>query len=589
MVYPRAIAALSKRYRFRGLGGASAGAMAAAAAAAAELGRQTGHAEAFEALALVSEDVAKQDFILGLFPPQAKARPLVRAGMAWRRLVRGRGWGRLPLAAAGLFATLYARVLAIWVGWGLGLLLVAAGMWPTVHFIRSESGPGVWWAVLVLLIAVGLGTAVGLTGGVIWHLSGLMRWLNKGAESHFGLSTGREAGWGLVDWLDCLYQELAGRPQGTAEDLITFGDLAEQQVDLRMVTTRLDAGHPIILSASATDGRGRRASPVVFSAVELERLFAPHVVAHLVAHAGTLAPISLPPGYHRLSLGATLPVVVAVRMSLSFPVLLSAVPLYTISDEAFAHARTTGEGQIAVEQLHRVWFSDGGIAANMPVSLFDDWLPSRPTLGITLRDGRPQGGDDGVRLLQPGERVDARPAPRAIHSLWDFIASVVDSARSYRDNDQSAMASYRERIVQVYLSSNEGGLNLDMQPQVVRELAARGGRAGGILANDFDFRQHQWVRLRLLLGHLEENLGRLWVDLDPELGFEAWVDQLLSEQLAFRESDAAWYRPGNEAWLAEARTRLEPLYALMQAWSEAGHFEPGRPEPYGVMRVASEL
>ena len=53
VVYPMAILELSKRYHFRGIGGASAGAIAAAATAAAELGRGTNGFAKLERLSYV--------------------------------------------------------------------------------------------------------------------------------------------------------------------------------------------------------------------------------------------------------------------------------------------------------------------------------------------------------------------------------------------------------------------------------------------------------------------------------------------------------------------------------------------------------
>ena len=58
VVYPLALTALAKEYRFSSIGGASAGAMAAAAAAAAEYGRQTGQ-PGFERLAKIPEEVGR--------------------------------------------------------------------------------------------------------------------------------------------------------------------------------------------------------------------------------------------------------------------------------------------------------------------------------------------------------------------------------------------------------------------------------------------------------------------------------------------------------------------------------------------------
>ncbi len=53
-----------------------------------------------------------------------------------------------------------------------------------------------------------------------------------------------------------------------------------------------------------------------------------------------------------------MPVVVAVRMSLNFPLLLSAVPLHAID-----FSRVKEEDR----RLERCWFSDGGISSNFPV------------------------------------------------------------------------------------------------------------------------------------------------------------------------------------------------------------------------------
>ena len=70
--------------------------------------------------------------------------------------------------------------------------------------------------------------------------------------------------------------------------------------------------------------------------------------------------------------GAELPVLVATRMSLSFPGLLAAVPLWTVQDG----------------KPVRHWVSDGGISSNFPVHLFDAWVPGRPTFGLNLVPAR---------------------------------------------------------------------------------------------------------------------------------------------------------------------------------------------------------
>src|SRR4029079_3502920 len=83
----------------------------------------------------------------------------------------------------------------------------------------------------------------------------------------------------------------------------------------------------------------------------------------------------------RLPDGRYLPVVIAVRLSLSFPVLLSALPLYQIDRSM--------PDDVKNKRATRVWFSDGGLSSNMPLHFFDAALSGRPTFVINLKDEHP--------------------------------------------------------------------------------------------------------------------------------------------------------------------------------------------------------
>src|SRR5579863_4811469 len=93
-----------------------------------------------------------------------------------------------------------------------------------------------------------------------------------------------------------------------------------------------------------------------------------------------------------------LPVIVATRLSLSFPFLFCSVPLYAPDwsrrrkkpDEAPSTKRVAGDA-LEHDEIRRpevVWFSDGGVCSNFPLHLFDSPLPRWPTFGINLRDVR---------------------------------------------------------------------------------------------------------------------------------------------------------------------------------------------------------
>ena len=95
-----------------------------------------------------------------------------------------------------------------------------------------------------------------------------------------------------------------------------------------------------------------------------------------------------------------LPILVATRISLSFPLLISAVPLYAV-DFALPAQRDYGKtiaqwrkanpeatpvraaAALAKPTFDVNWFSDGGLAANLPVHFFDSPLPTNRPLRST--------------------------------------------------------------------------------------------------------------------------------------------------------------------------------------------------------------
>src|SRR5262249_1238982 len=118
-----------------------------------------------------------------------------------------------------------------------------------------------------------------------------------------------------------------------------------------------------------------------FDAAELGAYFPPDVMDHLVAAAERIGPRT-PQGLLPLPSGRDLPVVVAARMSLSFPVLFSMVPLHAVD---FTFKANRGEHPRA----ERCWFIDGGLSSNFPVTFFDQPLPRWPTFCIDLAEFHP--------------------------------------------------------------------------------------------------------------------------------------------------------------------------------------------------------
>lgn len=108
--------------------------------------------------------------------------------------------------------------------------------------------------------------------------------------------------------------------------------------------------------------------------------------------------------------------------------------------------------------------------------------------------------------------------------------------QNWADNDDSRAVGFRDRICTVRLGEGEGGMNLDMPPETIDGLLARGACAGDNLASirrgerrcvaDADERDpdleanqwdcHRWIRFRLALAGmatLQRGLRSRWADV----------------------------------------------------------------------------
>lgn len=608
VVYPAALTTLMARYRLRGVGGSSAGAIAAAVAAAAEFGRATGHAPALaEVDALARELKTNGEFFRGLFHPQSRGKQLLDAVFdARRQAAQGPWWGpsrvlssfrfmlRVPTAAAGL---------------GLGLAFGVA-LWWVSGGVLDVLGVLALLTLATIFTTLGGGLGLGAHAWLVW------RWLGDAEASGMGLCTGYQTdardspeilAHTLTGWLDLRLTAIAGKP------VLTFADLAAHDIALRMVTTNLNRRHPLVIPRSA-DHDDSDMTACLARVEDLRRLFPAPYVDAMIARDRALEPrlyrqYAYGEEYVKIDFDDSLPVLVAVRMSLSFPALLTAVRLFGLSEAGAARLRNAPGARITAADLEHRLFSDGGIASNFPLNLFDSWLPRRPTFGITLRDGAPcKEGADGremhdaghsVRLLRASDVALSMVEPAPIDDFAEFLGAIFDTARNYRDNAQTSMASYRERIVQVFLAPGEGGLTLDMSTATIDALIERGARAADALVERYadgdGLAEHQWVRLRVLGAHLERLATAIFSSYGGRQALEAHLGELLDAQKA-----APWYATWAPERADDAKRSLTTLLDFLDDWSRSNQgvvatseipplwdFEP--PHPDGALRVATEL
>lgn len=548
VVYPTFVARLARRFTLRSIGGASVGAIAAIGAAAAQYKRNrvrktgTGRDDGFFLMAKLPrrlrESVDGRTRLFSLFQPCARLAPhfhVIVAGMN-----AGDQAGLLRRVGRVLLALLRNFPLGAMVGAGLWLLgyFVSSGLlgghWPDALLANVMSG---LWFGLSLVVAGLVFAALQFVGGAWIGLRHNRCGICSGLRTHPGNPPA------LTEWLHGMVQEIAGLPP---DQPLTFGHLrrSEPPIELALMSTGLSELRAHRLPHSSAD--------LVFCASEIAHLFPPEIVEWMKAQSQptrhrkhTLA--LLKDDYYFMPDPDDLPVVFAARMSLSFPVLLQAVPLYRI------RALPVGGGDV---KLLRVWFSDGGLTSNFPIHFFDAILPTRPTFGVTLQDSLEEGrtGEQAglaQRVTLPLNNNDGiTPAYMAVDdadglpSLPRFTSAVVRTIRTWRDEALKRTPGYRDRVVLIRHKKSEGGLNLDMRRQAIGIMSRSGSEAARrIIARFLDpedrnngWLNHRWVRMRSTAAVLQDTLAPL---------HKAWHDERLSPSYA-----ALWQAQGEDAPLA---------------------------------------
>jgi hypothetical protein len=568
IIYPGAVEVISRRYRFRSIGGTSVGAIAAAATAAAGYGRQTGkNLDAFIELGQLAETLGQKasdgrSRLFHLFTGEPSTRPLFAfltplfsgggsLHKAFNLLGAGLSFGQVlvPVAIVGVLGVaICARLTAIDIMFVPILVLMAA----TASLVT-------WFVATALLFSRKLLPA--------WRANG------------YGVCTGMScpdvkehalAFEGLTPWMYGVIQKLAGLP---ADRPLTFGDLwtaggepdddAERKpraIELAMIASDLSRKRTVQLPFIESP------SPLYVEKSVLTAYFPQAVVNWMVDHAGHMRDDIADPDVIRLPRPRDLPVVFGARLSLSFPILLSALPLKTPD---FAKGADKS-GKLA---LRRVWISDGWLTSNFPIHFFDSPIPSRPTFCLNLvsfeSEVTVEGAEgatasaasdhSGGAMAEPrnpertaSRRVDVREKrqqdPNVDDPVWRFIAmprgargalaiftpfdkaggagvgaflsAALNTARFWSDNQLLLAPGVRDRVVNIGLRDDEGGLNLDMAADVIAELDWRGRAAGLLISSRFDpdceidpqtgevndkgFADHRWTRYRSFMAAFED-------------------------------------------------------------------------------------
>jgi len=592
VVYPPAIFALAGQYRFKNIGGTSAGAIAAAITAAAEFQRRvTGSMDGFRRVeqlpdALGTTDGSGNTQLLRLFQPDRPCRRPFRiligslnAGGTFRRI------GKVILSCLTSYwlATMFSLIASLLVWW----------QWQSPH-------AAAFTLVLTLPSFIGLLLYFDLTRAVVGNGYGLCK----------GMTTTPKAGPALTPWLHARIQEAAGL---ALDQPLTFGDLWDapgapptqpnnatgaRSIDLRMFTTNLSHGRPYIFPHTESTAR------LFYQHDELAPYLPPEVMRWIDDHGLEYAPNPGSPGSDptvekAMKLGlreipppGSFPVLLAARMSLSFPVLFAAVPLWAIDYEDPRPER----------DFRRCLFSDGGISSNFPIHLFDGLAPNWPTFGINLEDKLeghpnmtflPQHYLDGI--ADRWTRFDQ--AKKSASKMGGFLISIVSAMQNWNDNMLSRMPGVRDRVVRVRLNKKEGGMNLNMEKDLITEVAKRGGTAAQELITKFlgpappsgwdGWSSQRWIRRDVLVRALSEKVSGLEQALGPSVPYSKSYSSLTT--LATSSAPPGHRAPLTPPQAAALTLLTAALDAVTTAFSASSSQYSNDPLPEPDFRVRPPL
>ena len=333
-------------------------------------------------------------------------------------------WLKAPESSRDHHAYLYLGLGLL----GLALLVIIAAVSPVWLWLGPSRLILVWVLGVLIMItttSISVGQLVGRAKAAHY---GLISGINDPvATKRLGNGLSRAAGLPPVsvtsninEWIDQRLRDLAG-----VSDVLTFGDLwrlpshdtdadtrwraeAILDTDKRLVNLELmttDLVHRVPYRFPLTDPE----PGLLVRRTDLEDLFSEDIVNALCTNSASETCRDIDSGELLTDLfvlpsACDLPVVFAVRISLAFPGLFTAVRLYSVGARADGplprvrneYGQMIMKGDVPVTYpapvsagerptwVQELWLSDGGIASNFPIHFFDAVLPRWPTVGINL-------------------------------------------------------------------------------------------------------------------------------------------------------------------------------------------------------------
>ena len=301
-----------------------------------------------------------------------------------------------------------------------------------------------------------------------------------------------------------------------------------------------------------------------------------------------------------------MPIAIAARMSLSFPLLFSCVPVHAIDYEPLRGKR----------QMRAALMTDGGLCTNFPIHLFDAAHPRWPTFGLMLSrrlqnfDNEPvwlpqfhlEGRADSWIRNVPGAEEAGAPRP----GLGGLLVGMLMTTLDWSDNLISRLPSVRNRVLRMALKPGEGQLNIAMPGERILDMAHKYGTLGGEMLTcrflrpdgkpSVAWQEHVYVRAMNQLHALREHL-RGYTDAVKAAGHGKTIADVLTQAKTQRPlghrrdrfPDAAG-RPLTNQQAAALQKAVDAVSSLEQVLEQTRPDSgPYQPVPVARLRLRSRI
>lgn len=297
-----------------------------------------------------------------------------------------------------------------------------------------------------------------------------------------------------------------------------------------------------------------------------------------------------------------LPILVAARLSFSVPVLFQSVPLLGFNLDM----------QPEDMSLARLWFSDGGLGSNLPVTLFDKAFPRWPTFAVKIVEESPKRANSkGVyksfvpffhkggmedRLIAPTDNSGFTKPDQSLdwRSFVKFVFGLYTTTKDGSDRASLRMPNVRNRVVSIFTNDIVGGaLNLMIPPDAIRRLGCSYGVNAGLTLTKAYLAQvtlpryaqvsawtdHRWARFNILVNSLRQHVTGFNLAAQSSSGCNALTNQI---NAAMQKPPLQSLKSNEPVLTAPQADQLKNIVSTIQNL-EAQLNQLNRPIPYQPM------